>query len=353
MFARLERWVSWGAWGIALGLALAALFLTIRSLGGGDRTSALPTPIAQDFGESSSISLPAFALQGGSNSISRNAKLDTVIPNRSTDEVIKYTVVQGDSVFGIADAFGIQPETVLWANEAELNDDPHSLTPGQELNIPPIDGVYYQWEAGDTLESVAQEFEADVQDIIDWVGNQLDLTNPSVDPGQWIMVPGGHREFKQWIVPTIPRGSAGVSASLYGPGACPGGYEGGAVGSGAFIWPSPIHEISGNDYWSGHLGLDIAAGEGVGIVASDSGVVVFAGWGNGGYGNMVMIDHGNGYQTLYAHLSQVSVNCGQSVGQGQLIGYGGSTGNSTGPHLHFEIRYLDGFVNPWFVLPAP
>ena len=91
--------------------------------------------------------------------------------------------------------------------------------------------------------------------------------------------------------------------------------------------------------------------EGVPVYASDSGVVVFSGWANGGYGYMIMIDHGNGYQTVYAHLSQVLTVCGQSVGQGATIGYGGSSGNSTGPHLHFEVRYQGGFINPWFVLP--
>ena len=82
-------------------------------------------------------------------------------------------------------------------------------------------------------------------------------------------------------------------------------------------------------------------------------MVVFAGWSNGGYGNIVMIDHGNGYQTLYGHMSSVSAGCGRSIGQGAVIGYSGSTGNSTGAHLHFEVRYQGGFVSPWFVLPAP
>jgi murein DD-endopeptidase MepM/ murein hydrolase activator NlpD len=101
------------------------------------------------------------------------------------------------------------------------------------------------------------------------------------------------------------------------------------------------------------LGIDIAAGDGAGVFAADSGVVVFSGWATGGYGNMVMIDHGNGYQTLYAHLYKVAVACGQSVSQGQTIGYAGSTGNSTGAHLHFEVRYQGGFISPWYVLPAP
>ena len=148
----------------------------------------------------------------------------------------------------------------------------------------------------------------------------------------------------------MPRGASGVSAGIYGSGVCSGGYEG-LYGSGAFIWPTINRYISGNDYWSGHLAIDIAAGSGAPIYASDSGLVVYSGWISGGYGNMVMIDHGNGWQTVYAHLSQVSVGCGQSVSQGQTIGLAGSTGNSTGPHLHFEIRFQDGFVNPWFVLP--
>jgi murein DD-endopeptidase MepM/ murein hydrolase activator NlpD len=101
----------------------------------------------------------------------------------------------------------------------------------------------------------------------------------------------------------------------------------------------------------GHLGIDIAAGIGDPIVTADSGVIVFTGWAAGGYGNMIMVDHGNGYQTLYGHLSAVGVSCGQSVNQGQYIGNSGSTGNSTGSHLHFEIRLWGQFVNPWHVLP--
>jgi len=139
---------------------------------------------------------------------------------------------------------------------------------------------------------------------------------------------------------------------VYGEGACEGSYEG-AYGSGTFIWPVDTHYLSGNDYWSGHLGIDIAAAQGAPVYAADSGVIVFAGWASGGYGNTVIIDHGNGYQTLYAHLSSVAVRCGQSVSQGAVIAYAGSTGNSTGTHLHFEVRYMGGFINPWYVLPAP
>jgi murein DD-endopeptidase MepM/ murein hydrolase activator NlpD len=278
--------------------------------------------------------------------------LFTNIPNRPRQDVLEYTVGTGDSVFGIAQEFKIQPETILWSNYDVLKDNPHAVSVGMVLKVPPTNGVYYQWEDDDTLETVAAAFETDVTGILNWPGNRLDLTNPEIFPGSWVMIPDGVREFQQWIVPVIPRGAAGVSTGIYGGGACPGGYDG-LYGSGAFIWPTINRSISGNDYWSGHLAIDIGSALGEPISAADSGVIVFAGWAAGGYGYTAAIDHGNGYQTLYAHLSSVNVNCGQSVSQGQTIGFGGSTGNSTGPHLHFEIRYQGGFVNPWYVLPAP
>jgi hypothetical protein len=298
------------------------------------------------------VELPVIESTSAQASLRRKAMLDTSIPVRPSTDVEEYTVGQGDAVFSIAAEHDIEPETVLWSNYDLLKDDPHSLSPGMVLKIPPVDGIYYQWQQGDTFASVSSEFEVDADVILTWLGNRMDLTNPQIDPGSWVMIPGGQREFQQWIIPVAARGSAGVSTGMYGSGTCPGGYEG-LYGSGAFIWPSVNRSISGNDYWSGHLAIDIAAAPGERIVAADSGVVMFAGWATGGYGYVVAIDHGNGYQTLYAHLSSVNVACGQSARQGQLIGLGGSTGNSTGPHLHFEVRYLGGFVNPWYVLPAP
>lgn len=308
---------------------------------------SLPDPV-----DPKTIVLPAMPSPGELASISRAASLNTIIPDRSRVEVIQYTVQHGDSVFGIAEHFNITPETLLWANYAVLDDNPDYLEPGMVLNIPPINGVYYQWEQGDSFESVAKKFSSKPEDIVAWVGNRLDLTNPSVEPGTWILVPDGQREFRRWIIPTFARGSAGISKEVYGSGACAGGYEG-LYGTGSFVWPTPIHQLVGNEYWSGHLALDLAADVGVQIYASDSGVIVFSGWSTGGYGYMVMIDHGNGYQTVYAHLSQTVATCGSSVTQGQLIAYGGNSGNSSGPHLHFEVRLNGGFVNPWYVLPPP
>lgn len=285
------------------------------------------------------------------NGVERQADAHTHRPNGWTDKAIDYTVQKGDSVFGIAKQFNITPESVMWANYDVLKDNPDMLSIGQVLKIPPTNGILYKWQSGDTLQGVADRFGAKVEDILTWPGNDLDISNPVIAPGTYIMVPGGHREFVQWIVPIVARGRAGVLKNILGPGGCD--VNGGAYGSGAFIWPTVNHYLSGNDFWSGHLGIDIAAGLGTAVWAADTGVVIYAGAIAGGYGNMIMIDHGNGYQTLYAHLSSIKVQCGQSVARGQLIGLAGSTGNSTGPHLHFEVRYEGGFINPWKVLPAP
>ncbi len=347
-----------GVWMVALSLVMLAGYVGWRV----QSTQAAPrgpvatlAPQAQALTSAQSLGsavLPAFLNVLPQQGINRRTALHTNIPTRARTNVIEYTVTTGDSVFGIAESFSLHPETILWANYDLLNDSPDMLTPGMQLNVPPVDGVYYQWQTGDTFDTVAAKFDAKVADIVDWEGNNFDLTNPQVMPDAWVMIPKGHREFKQWLVPTIARTNSGVLKSVLGPGACEGNYSG-AYGTGAFAWPTASHVLSGNDYWSGHLGIDIAGYLGDGIFAADSGVVVFAGWANGGYGYMVMIDHGNGYQTLYAHMSQVAAACGQSVYIGSYIGAIGSTGNSTGPHLHFEVRYMGGFVSPWYVLPPP
>ncbi len=333
---------------LAGGLLYGALARTRRA-----RSAAAPiasTPAARPTtvaGATAGQSLPP-ASPAESISLRRNATLTTRIPERPRYTLASYTVRQGDSVFGIAKDFGIEPETLLWANYDTLKDDPHALKVGQRLRVPPTDGVLYQVQEGDTIASIAETFDADPQAILTWPGNKIDLTNPTIEPGQWLMVPGGKREFIQWLIPSVARGSSGT-ANVGG-----GGCSGGLVGSGGFIWPAANHYLSGNDYWSGHLAIDIAAGMGAPIYAADSGVVTMAsgGW-NYGYGNVIMIDHGNGYVTLYAHLSQINVSVCQSVYAGQLIGLAGNTGNSYGPHLHFEVRLNGGFINPWYVLPPP
>ena len=231
------------------------------------------------------------------HAILREANARTIIPTRPREDAITYTVEAGDSVFGIAQNFKLDPETVLWANGDVLNDDPHMISIGQKLFIPPTNGVLYKWKEGDKIEAVAGQFKANPEDMLLWPGNHIDITNPVFTPDQMVMIPGGEREFRTWVVPTIPRGAAGVNTSIYGPGACDTS-SGGAFGSGTFIYPAPAHALSGNDYWGGHLALDFAAYTGDPIYATDGGLVVYSGAVGGGYGIMVMIDHGNGYQSL-------------------------------------------------------
>ena len=290
--------------------------------------------------------------------IPRLAQEHTIIPSRPRQEIVKYTVQEGDTLFGIAEKFGLKPETILWGNYYILLDDPHSLKPGQELNILPVDGTYHQWQQGEGLNGVAQGYNVKVDDIINYPGNNLDpatigdLSNPNIKPGTWLIIPGGRRDFISWSAPLGLTRENPATARVMGSGAC-GPISGGAIGYGTFIWPANKHYLSGFDYSpsTNHWGIDIAGNEGEAVYATDAGVVVYAGWNDYGYGNMVMIDHGNNFQSLYGHMSALNVVCGQSVGQGDVIGAIGTTGHSSGPHLHFEIRAISSWVNPWDVLP--
>jgi murein DD-endopeptidase MepM/ murein hydrolase activator NlpD len=289
--------------------------------------------------------------------IYRMAMLNTTIPTRPRTEVITYTVKAGDTLFDIAEKFGLEPQTILWGNQFVLGDNPHNLRIGQELNILPVNGTYHRWSEGEGLNGVADFFGVTPEDIINYPGNHLnpetigDYSNPNIEPGTWLIVPGGQREFVSWSAPAIPRDDPSV-AKNFGTGAC-GSRVDGPLGVGVFIWPSNNHFLSGFDYSpaTNHPGIDIDGETGDAIYAVDNGVVVYAGWNDWGYGNVVVINHGNGWQTLYAHLSAYNVGCGQGVFQGTVIGAMGSTGNSTGSHLHFEMMYNGAKVNPWDYLP--
>jgi len=289
--------------------------------------------------------------------ITRLADYHTMRRAKLRIEVDQYVVKKGDSIFGIAERFNLKPQTILWANYYVLADDPHRLKPGQKLNILPVDGVYYEWHAGDGLNGVAKYFDVTTDAIINFPSNQLtpetvgDLAAPNIKAGAWLIIPGGHREFITWSAPLITRKDPAI-AKVLGPGSC--GYVGdGPVGSGTFVWPTAVHLLTGFDYTpeTNHYGVDLAGNLGSAIYAVDSGVVVYAGWNDWGYGNMVVVDHGGGWQSLYAHLSALNVVCGSAVFQGTVLGAMGSTGNSSGPHLHFELRLGSTRVNPWSVLP--
>jgi murein DD-endopeptidase MepM/ murein hydrolase activator NlpD len=293
--------------------------------------------------------------------ITRLALLHTNIPSRPRTDIVTYTVQKGDTVTGIAEKYGLQPKTIFAANYEILQDDPHNLMPNQELKILPVDGVLWQWLGGIPFGQWAGYFQVQPEDIINYPPNHLNIEtigdpqNANIETGTFLIIPGGYYQYHTpGQVPLGITRSNPASAQVAGDGSC-GPVEGGAVGTGTFVYPTDRHYLSGFDYSTktNHLGIDLAADEGNNIYATDGGVVVYAGWNSYGYGNMVMIDHGTGFQSLYAHLSQIWVSCGMSVSQGQNIAAAGATGHASGPHLHFEIRTSSTVINPWDVMPAP
>lgn len=304
-------------------------------------------------------SLPEFT--SSTSGVERIALIHTNIPDRPRADLIKYTVAKGDTVIGIAEKFHLKPKSIMFGNYYTLRDDPHNLKEGMEINILPVDGYYYEWQAGDGLNGVAKGLNVTPESIISYPLNHLDLatigdySNPNIKPGTWLIVPGGTRAYTSWSAPSGVTRSNPAIARVMGPGSC-GKITDGAVGLGYFIWPANKHYLSGFDYSeeTNHRGIDIAGNTGEPVYAVDAGVIVYAGWNDWGYGNMIMIDHGTGWQSLYGHLNSINVVCGQSVDMGTVIGTIGSTGNSSGSHLHFELMHtLYSKVNPWNYLPPP
>ena len=308
-----------------------------------------PLPTAESGAGQPQGGVPVAGSGGsGTSSILRELQLKTNIPERPRYESVIYRVTRGDAMLSIADEYKIKSETILYVNK-QLEDNPHNLKPGMELTIPPVDGLYYEWQDGDTFETVAEKFDTTPDEIINFPGNRVDLTDPKIEPGTLAMIPGGSRELRNWAadLQTAGRSNNGsTGTSDFGGNACGGG----PVSSG-FGWPADDHSLSGNPYGPGHLGIDISAPEGSNVYAAGSGVVTMAQGGyNYGYGNVIQIDHGNGYVTVYAHLSQINIGVCTPVGQGTLIGYSGNTGNSFGAHLHFEIRIGGTNVNPYDIV---
>lgn len=314
-------------------------------------TQAAPAPASQPLAAGVAVAgAPVFGplAAGRFTGLNRAVQPHTLIPTRGRLEVIQYTVQAGDTLFGIADRFNLRPETVLWGNYLTLKDDPHLLRPGQTLNILPVDGTYHYVTAGNTLDQIAKFYAVTPDAILSWPGNGLTSGQTEPPAGRWLVIPGGRRESQAWAVPSLPRSTRAKPADNFGQ--CAGGYTG-ILGAGTFVWPTPAHLLSGYDYTGIHLGVDLRAPEGTPVMAVDNGVVMYAGWNDWGYGNLVVLDHGNGWQSVYAHLSQWTVTCGQSVNQGDVIGQAGATGNASGAHLHFELRYQGAAVNPLGVFP--
>ncbi len=234
---------------------------------------------------------------------------------------VPYVVKEGDTLFTISRQFHrplhqiaciVPPERPATA----------PLIPGETLYIPPEASICHVLAWDQTLSRVAAAYGVTLADIVALPQNHLDTPPYFRAPGRRVLLP---------VPPNIP--------------ARPWSF-----GDGHFIWP--VQGIISQGFSPKHKAVDIAADEGTLVAAADTGVVAWAGWNTQGYGWLVIIDHQNGYRTYYAHLESVWVATGERVIKGQPIGVVGSTGHSTGPHLHFEIRDYGARVDPVRLLPA-
>lgn len=255
----------------------------------------------------------------------------------------QYTVQQGDTISSIAGAFGISTATVLWANNLS---DTSLIQPGNTLTILPTSGLQHTVLSGETFESIAKKYNTDADKILEF--NRL-ISNKDLLIGMTLIVPGGEKP-----VPPPTRTSGTQLATVRNvffnnpPANAP------ASSGGKYQWPTTDRRINSPygyrafDRW--HPGADIEGRTGDPVYASEAGRVTTAGWSGGGYrggyGIQIVVDHGNGVQTRYAHLSKVYVSSGTSVSRGQTIGAVGATGNAYGDHLHFECIINGRQLNP-------
>jgi len=250
-------------------------------------------------------------------------------------EIITHIVAEGETLSDIAMRYGLSVETILWENNLTAK---VVLKPGQEIRILPVDGVRHKVKRGETIYTIGKRYgleESQVQAVVDYPFNEFANDETfELAAGQYLMIPGG--VMPNAVEPVKPKlaqftPDAGVVAAV-----------------GSFVWPASGKITQGYSFY--HKAIDIANRSGGSILAADGGTVISAGWpDSSGYGNRVIIDHGNGFVTLYGHLSLVQVVDGQRVNRGDVIGQMGSTGRSTGTHLHFEVRRGQGsgsFLNP-------
>lgn len=259
---------------------------------------------------------------------------ETLVSDKMRDKILEYQVQSGDTVSSISEKFGVSEDTIRWQNDLQSK---NSIKAGQILQIIPVTGISHKVQKGDTVYSIAKKYDTSPQAIVDFPFNTF--TNDetfALAVGQTVIVPDGVKQSETLWSPSVRTRQITPDAGT-------------VVASGSFVWPVG-GTISQRYVWY-HPGIDIANSSAPNILAADSGTVVIAGWPDGyGYGNRVMIDHGNGFRTLYAHLSKVYVVAGQTVARGSAIGKMGSTGKSTGVHLHFEVFQGGSHLNPLSVL---
>jgi LysM repeat protein len=264
------------------------------------------------------ITISNGALVPDSGPLGTIAQVDQILPE--SDRISVYVVREGDSLSQIANMFDVSTNTIIWSNDIKRGDLIHE---GQTLVILPISGIRHTVKKGDTVKSIAIKYKGDVEEIVEYNGLPEDII---LSIGDMLIIPNGKIDTPVYSsLGSIVKGTGGPS------------YDG--------YYIRPINGGKKSQGVHGYNAVDIAVSPGTSIFASASGKVIVSrfGW-NGGYGNYIVISHPNGTQTLYAHNTENIVSIGQYVVQGQVIGYSGSTGRVTGPHLHFEVR---GAQNPF------
>lgn len=258
------------------------------------------------------------------------------------DKSVEYTVLGGDTLSGIAEQFGINVTTLLWANNLTVRS---YIKPGDTLTILPTNGITHTVKSGENLSAIANKYEGDTDRIIEF--NKL-VDASDIQVGQTLVIPGGVKPtpVTRSVATTTPSRVTNVTSppTIYSSSA-PSTTA--PSSSTALVWPTSGHVVTQYYSWK-HTGLDIDGHYDSPIYASEAGTVITAqgGW-NGGYGLYIIIDHGNGLKTLYAHSSKIFVKVGDTVSRGQTIAMVGTTGRSTGTHLHYEVRKNGVRVNPF------
>ena len=305
-----------------------------------DYFSAVST--TPELGSSSGIAFPVSStlavIEAGSALVKPTNVLDPEDLDQSDHpfrtEITSYTVREGDTISTIALDFGISINTLLWENGLTSRS---IIRPGDALAILPFSGVSYTVRSGDTLLALANRYDVTVKDILDANGLTPEST---LSIGQKLVLPGAEPYKTTPVRPrqNVPSPIATITDIFRKAPSIPLGDQ--------LVWPTPSRKI--NQYFKGwrHTGIDIHGTLEHDIYAALGGEVVSSGWNSGGYGYWVVIDHGNGMKTLYAHASKLFVQAGQHVEKGQALGKVGSTGRSTGPHLHFEIIVDGARQNP-------
>ncbi len=333
-------------------LVIVAQLNDVWSLGGVDaEDTAVSLPLSTTLAITTTTSLTETAVLNTAVSAPLPVFYDTNLapaPNPRTYQAKPpvhnfqiHVVSELDTPNSIAQQYGITADTIIGGNPG-ISRESNLLQTGAELVILPVDGVLHTVKPGETLDAIAQLYGVAVADIIGFPSNNLEYPFLRLLPDSHLVIPGASLGQFTFKAPKSVGGSGGAQVWA-------------VVGTGTYIWP-----VSGRcltQYYSGfHAGIDVSMAEGSPVYAADTGTVTYAAYAAGvyyDYGNLIVINHGNGFETFYAHLSSINVYPGQILYQGDFIGSTGNTGRSSGPHLHFEIRNNDYGTNPLNRLNGP